>query len=80
MPNGVVADNAKGKFDVTKLVAMAKPGAASNAWISPRTFPSPSGWTGTRRFGTETRLQPRRAWHYKVVAIDYGLQRNILVA
>ena len=36
MPNGVIAHNAKGKFDVAKLKAQARAGRASSAWISPR--------------------------------------------
>jgi carbamoyl-phosphate synthase small subunit len=78
MPNGVIAHNSKGKFDRKRLAAMAK------AW---------SGLEGLD-LAKEVSLTSRMTWNeqlwdwdtgytigegkFNVVAIDYGLKRNIL--
>ncbi len=80
MPNGVIAHHAKGQFDLEEAQgAGRRNGRASSAWTSPRMSRSPSAWSGTRRPGTGTRAMAGAigAGH-KVVAVDYGLKRNIL--
>jgi carbamoyl-phosphate synthase small subunit len=77
MPNGVIAHNAKGKFDVAALkkkAAVAGPGRHG-----PRQgrVGAPSAWTGTRSSGTGRLATPAHR-RQEVVAIDYGLKRNIL--
>jgi carbamoyl-phosphate synthase small subunit len=79
MPNGVIAHNAKGHFDIKRLHAMAK------AW---------SGLVGAD-LAKDVSLTQRMGWRektwewakgyteadngsYQVVAVDFGLKRNIL--
>lgn len=79
MPKGVIAYNAKGKFDIANLTAKAK------AW---------SGLEGAD-LAKDVSLTQRMDWHektwewgkgysdakggdFKVVAVDFGLKRNIL--
>ncbi len=78
MPNGVIAHNSKGKFDIAKLKKMAAQ------------WPGLEGMD----LAKDVSLTQRMDWHenlwdwkdgytqgedgYKVVAIDYGLKRNIL--
>jgi len=79
MPNGVVAHNVKGKFDVTKLKKMAA------AWPGLTGMDLAKDVSLTQRMKWDEKLWDwnggyRRADNctYKVVAIDYGLKRNIL--
>ena len=79
MPNGVIAHNAKGKFDVKKLLAMAK------AWSGLEGLDLAKDVSLTQRMEWDEKM-----WNwtdgytraiggkFKVVAIDYGLKRNIL--
>jgi carbamoyl-phosphate synthase small subunit len=78
MPNGVIAHNAKGKFDIAKLKKMAAD------------WPGLEGMD----LAKDVSLTQRMDWHenlwdwkdgytqgedgYKVVAVDFGLKRNIL--
>ena len=59
MPNGVVAHNAKGKFDVKKLVAMAK------AW---------GGLEGLD-LAKDVSLTQRMEWDEKDLGLDHGLHQ-----
>ena len=55
------------------------PGPVSSAWTWRRMFPLPSATTGTRRAGSGAKaMAASRPPRYHVVAIDYGLKRNIL--
>ena len=79
MPNGVVAHNAKGKFDVKKLLAMAKAWGglegldlAKDVSLTQRMEWDEKEWDWTTGYTTAA------GGTYKVVAIDYGLKRNIL--
>src|SRR5258706_552452 len=79
MPNGVVAHNAKGKFDVKKLLAMAKAWGglegldlAKDVSLTQRMEWDEKVWDWT------TGYTNAEGGKYKVVAIDYGLKRNIL--
>jgi carbamoyl-phosphate synthase small subunit len=79
MPNGVIAHNAKGKFDLVKLKTMARdwPGLlgmdlAKDVSLTQRMYWDEKTWD--REAGYERQAKP--SW--KVVAIDYGLKRNIL--
>ncbi len=78
MPNGVIAHHASGKFDISRLKAMAAdwPGLvgmdlAKDVSLTQRMDWDENLWTWkdgyTRGKGTK-----------KVVAVDYGLKRNIL--
>jgi carbamoyl-phosphate synthase small subunit len=79
MPNGVIAHNAKGKFDVAKLKKMAA------AWPGLVGMDLAKDVSLTQRLEWDEKLWD---WHkgyttadggaYKVVAVDYGLKRNIL--
>ncbi|CAN5127764.1 glutamine-hydrolyzing carbamoyl-phosphate synthase small subunit [soil metagenome] len=80
MPNGVIAHNAKGKFDRAKLLKMAQgwPGLvgmdlAKDVSIAQRMEWDETSWTWKDGFGHSDGAQ-----QYKVVAVDYGLKRNIL--
>ncbi len=78
MPNGVIAFNAKGKFDLVKLKKMAAewPGLegmdlAKDVTIAQRLEWDEKLWDWKTGYTTSTNGR-------KVVAIDYGLKRNIL--
>jgi len=79
MPNGVIAHHAKGKFDVARLAAMARawPGLvgmdlAKDVSLSQRLHWDEKLWEWNTGF---TRAAGGR---HRVVAVDYGLKRNIL--
>jgi carbamoyl-phosphate synthase small subunit len=78
MPNGVIAHNAKGKFDIPKLETMAA------AWSGLEGLDLAKDVSLTQRMNWDQKL-----WNWetgyvsttggrKVVAVDYGLKRNIL--
>jgi carbamoyl-phosphate synthase small subunit len=78
MPNGVVAHNAKGKFDVKKLHAMAK------AWSGLEGLDLAKDVSLTQRMNWDEKLwdwekgYEKGQGKFKVVAMDFGLKRNIL--
>ncbi len=79
MPNGVVAHNARGKFDLAKLKKMAAdwPGLvgmdlASDVSLTQRMEWDEKLWDWNKGYATAD------GGKYKVVAVDYGLKRNIL--
>ncbi|HEY4996205.1 MAG TPA: glutamine-hydrolyzing carbamoyl-phosphate synthase small subunit, partial [Aestuariivirga sp.] len=78
MPNGVIAHNAKGKFDIKKLHAMAK------AWSGLEGLDLAIEVSATQRSDWNEKLWDWEKGYeqgdgkFKVVAVDYGLKRNIL--
>jgi carbamoyl-phosphate synthase small subunit len=79
MPNGVIAHNAKGKFDLAKLKTMARdwPGLLGMDLAKDVSLTQRMGWDEkTWDWAEGYQRQAKSAW--KVVAIDYGLKRNIL--
>ncbi|MDP8995569.1 MAG: glutamine-hydrolyzing carbamoyl-phosphate synthase small subunit, partial [Pseudomonadota bacterium] len=78
MPNGVIAHNAKGKFDIKKLHATAK------AWSGLEGLDLAIEVSATQRSDWNEKLWDWEKGYeqgdgkFKVVAIDYGLKRNIL--
>ncbi len=79
MPNAVIAHNPDGEFDRPALSAQAK------AWPGIDGMDLVPGVTTTQRFDwDETSWIPERGYgrreraDYRVVAIDYGIKRNIL--
>ena len=78
MPNGVIAHNSKGKFDVKKLTAMAK------AWSGLEGLDLAKDVSLTQRMTWDEKLWDWTTGYttgeggFNVVAIDYGLKRNIL--
>ena len=78
MPNGVIAHKASGKFDIKKLHAMAK------AWSGLEGLDLAKDVSLTQRMDWDEKLwdwekgYERSAGKFKVVAVDYGLKRNIL--
>jgi carbamoyl-phosphate synthase small subunit len=78
MPNGVIAHNAKGKFDIKKLTAMAK------AWGGLEGLDLAKDVSLTQRMNWDEKLWDWETGYthgegkFKVVAIDYGMKRNIL--
>jgi carbamoyl-phosphate synthase small subunit len=79
MPNGVVAHNAKGKFDIKKLTAMAKAWSglegldlAKDVSLTQRMDWDENIWNWTDGYTTAA------GGKFKVVAMDFGLKRNIL--
>jgi carbamoyl-phosphate synthase small subunit len=78
MPNGVIAHNAKGKFDLKKLSAMAKAWGglegldlAKDVSLSQNTTWNETLWDWKAGYKTGS-------GRFNVVAIDYGMKRNIL--
>ena len=81
MPNAVIAHDPDGNFDLAALKARGR--RRSPPWTastSCRWSPAPSASTGTRRtWDAGRRLSAaRRSSKHHVVAIDYGVKRNIL--
>jgi carbamoyl-phosphate synthase small subunit len=78
MPNGVIAHNAKGKFDVKKLTAVAK------AWSGLEGLDLAKDVSLTQRMNWDEKLWDWQKGYEKgqgkfnVVAMDFGLKRNIL--
>ncbi len=78
MPNGVIAHNAKGKFDVKKLVAMAQ------AWSGLEGLDLAKDVSLTQRMTWDEKQWDWEAGYtpgegkFNIVAIDYGMKRNIL--
>ena len=78
MPNGVIAHNAKGKFDIKKLTAMAK------AWGGLEGLDLAKDVSLTQRMNWDEKLWDWENGYttgegkFNVVAIDYGMKRNIL--
>jgi carbamoyl-phosphate synthase small subunit len=79
MPNGVIAYNAKGKFDVARLKKMAA------AWPGLLGLDLAKDVSMTQRLAWDEKLWDWKTGYtrntdggHKVVAVDYGLKRNIL--
>jgi carbamoyl-phosphate synthase small subunit len=78
MPNGVIAHKASGKFDIKKLTAMAK------AWGGLEGLDLAKDVSLSQRMNWDEALWDWKAGYTKgegrfnVVAIDYGMKRNIL--
>jgi carbamoyl-phosphate synthase small subunit len=78
MPNGVIAHNTKGKFDVKKLAAKAK------AWGGLEGLDLAKDVSLTQRMNWDEKLWDWETGYsvgegrFNVVAIDYGMKRNIL--
>jgi carbamoyl-phosphate synthase small subunit len=78
MPNGVIAHNAKGKFDIKKLTAMAR------AWGGLEGLDLAKDVSLNQRMSWDEKLWDWEAGYthgegkFNVVAIDYGMKRNIL--
>jgi carbamoyl-phosphate synthase small subunit len=79
MPNGVIAHHANGRFDLAKLKETAArwPGLvgldlAKEVSLTQRMSWDETTWTWEQGFGRAG------APKYRVVAVDYGLKRNIL--
>ena len=79
MPNGVIAHNAKGKFDLKKLKKMAAdwPGLIGLDLAKDVSLTQRMEWD-EMLWDWEKGYQRRPSAPYKVVAVDYGLKRNIL--
>jgi carbamoyl-phosphate synthase small subunit len=78
MPNGVIAHNAKGKFDIAKLKKMAA------AWSGLEGLDLAKDVSLTQRMDWDQKLWDWEVGYVaavggkRVVAVDYGLKRNIL--
>ena len=78
MPNGVIAHSAKGKFDIKKLHKMAA------AWSGLEGLDLAKDVSLTQRMNWDEKLwdwekgYEHAAGKFNVVAVDYGLKRNIL--
>ena len=79
MPNGVIAHKLSGRFDIKKLTAMAK------AWSGLEGLDLAKDVSLTQRMDWDEKLWDWEKGYergggarFKVVAVDYGLKRNIL--
>jgi carbamoyl-phosphate synthase small subunit len=79
MPNGVVAHNAKGKFDLKKLKKMAAdwPGLLGLDLAKEVSLTQRMEWD-EKLWDWEKGYERAENGPYRVVAVDYGLKRNIL--
>ena len=79
MPNGVIAHNAKGKFDLPKLKKLAAqwPGLVGMDLAKDVSLTQRMDWD-EKLWDWATGCEKSEGGAYKVVAIDYGLKRNIL--
>src|SRR5439155_7673940 len=78
MPNGVIAHSASGKFDIAELKQMAKawPGLVGMDLAKEVSLTQRMSWDETLwSWGAGYGRQANPIW--KVVAVDYGLKRNI---
>ena len=78
MPNGVIAHNAKGKFDLAKLKKMAAawPGLVGMDLAKDVSLTQRMAWD-EKLWDWKTGFQHGKG-NKRVVAVDYGLKRNIL--
>jgi carbamoyl-phosphate synthase small subunit len=79
MPNGVIAHNARGKFDLRKLAAQARAWSglegldlAKDVSLTQRMDWDETTWQWPKGYTTKT------GGKFHVVAMDFGLKRNIL--
>ncbi len=80
-PNAVIAHRADGQFDVDELVALARdwPGLEGTDLAKPVTTLQTYPWNdGLWKLGEGYATESAKAGGPRVVAIDYGLKRNIL--
>jgi carbamoyl-phosphate synthase small subunit len=79
MPNGVIAHHAKGKFDLGRLQKMADdwPGIAGMDLAKHVSLTQRLHWD-EKLWNWKTGYTRAEGGKYKVVAVDYGLKRNIL--
>ncbi len=79
MPNGVIAHNGKGKFDLAKLKKRAAdwPGLVGMDLAKDVSLTQRMEWD-EKLWGWKAGFTRAKGGKYKVVAIDYGLKRNIL--
>jgi carbamoyl-phosphate synthase small subunit len=79
MPNGVIAHEPTAKFDLAKLKAEAKawPGLDGMDLVPEVTVGQTTTWDEIR-WAWGKGYQQQKAVEFHVVAIDYGLKRNIL--
>ena len=79
MPNGVIAHNAKGKFDLKKLKKMAAdwPGLVGLDLAKEVSLTQRMHWD-EKLWDWKDGYQAAKSAPWKVVAVDYGLKRNIL--
>ena len=81
MPNAVIAHNPDGHSTAPRSRPRRRRGRGSTAWTSCPPSLRRSATTGTRRAGRSRHGYGRRERaDYRVVAIDYGIKRNILQA
>ena len=79
MPNAVIAHSPEGIFDIDGLLAMARqwPGLLGMDLVPSVTSAQRYSWTGAA-WSPEHGYRSGGSGKYKVVAIDYGIKRNIL--
>jgi carbamoyl-phosphate synthase small subunit len=79
MPNGVIAHHAKGKFDIAKLKRMAAawPGLVGMDLAKDVSLTQRMEWD-EKLWDWEKGYSTAEGGTFKVVAVDYGLKRNIL--
>jgi carbamoyl-phosphate synthase small subunit len=78
MPNGVIAHNAKGKFDLKRLAKMAADWPGLEGMDLARDVSLTQRMEWDEKLWTWQDGYTRATGGKKVVAIDYGLKRNIL--
>ena len=79
MPNGVIAHNAKGKFDLARLkkIAAQWPGLVGMDLAKDVSLAQRMEWD-EKLWDWKDGYTTAEGGAYKVVAVDYGLKRNIL--
>jgi len=79
MPNGVIAHHARGKFDIPKLQKMAAdwPGLVGMDLARDVSLTQRMAWD-EKLWDWKRGYEKSAGGGYKVVAVDYGLKRNIL--
>jgi carbamoyl-phosphate synthase small subunit len=78
MPNGVIAHNSKGKFDIKKLTAMAKAWSGLEGLDLAKDVSLSQSMTWDEKLWDWTTGYEAGEGRFNVVAIDYGMKRNIL--
>lgn len=81
MPKAVIAHNPSGAFDIPALTALAREWAGIDGADLASAISAPAGYDWSEGlWDQETGFPAATAAKYRVVAIDYGVKRNILRA
>ena len=79
-PKGTIAFSKKGKFNINKLKNLSKKwGGLKNLDLAEKVTTTKNyKWSGLKTWRKETKFLKNKISSFKIVAIDYGIKKNIL--